>query len=93
MYRLAQNAQALKQHMTGNKFEDEVYRRAFSGIDKPPVYQGQISRMRTAIPLPSKEHSDLLAIFALKGLFPDKYRDNQLGSISLAGVNQQHDQG
>jgi hypothetical protein len=49
--------------------------------------------MRTAIPLPSKEHSDLLAIFALKGLFPDKYRDNQLGSISLAGVNQQHDQG
>jgi hypothetical protein len=79
-------AQAFKtaQLMAGNKFEDEVYRRAFNGIDKPLVYQGQISKDENGNPVTVKEYSDLLAIFALKGLFPDKYRDNQAG-ISFNG--------
>ena len=82
-------AQAFKtaQLMAGNKFEDEVYRRAFNGIDKPLVYQGQISKDENGNPVTVKEYSDLLAIFALKGLFPDKYRDNQAG-ISFKGPSQ-----
>ncbi len=69
------------QTMAGNKFEDEVCRRAFSGIDKPLVYQGQISKDENGNPVTVKEYSDLLAIFALKGLFPEKYRDNQAGVV------------
>jgi hypothetical protein len=86
-------AEAFKtaQLMAGNKFEDEVYRRAFSGIDKPLVYQGQISKDENGNPVTVKEYSDLLAIFALKGLFSDKYRDNQAG-VTLTGTdaNQYH---
>jgi hypothetical protein len=67
--------------MAGNKFEDEVYRRAFNGIDKPLVYQGQISKDEYCETVTVKEYSDLLAIFALKGLFPEKYRDNQSGVV------------
>jgi hypothetical protein len=82
-------AEAFKtaQLMAGNKFEDEVYRRAFSGIDKPLVYQGQISKDKNGNAVTVKEYSDLLAIFALKGLFPDKYRDNRAG-VSFQGPTQ-----
>jgi hypothetical protein len=73
--------------MAASKFEDEVYRRAFNGIDKPLVYQGQISKDKNGETVTVKEYSDLLAIFALKGLFPDKYRDNQAGVV-LQGPTQ-----
>jgi hypothetical protein len=75
------------QMMAASKFEDEVYRRAFNGIDKPLVYQGQISKDKNGETVTVKEYSDLLAIFALKGLFPDKYRDNQAGVV-LQGPTQ-----
>ena len=45
--------------MAGNKFEEEVYRRAFNGIDKPLVYQGQISKDENGNPVTVKEYSDL----------------------------------
>jgi cytochrome c-type biogenesis protein CcmE len=51
------------------------------------VYQGQISKDENGETVTVKEYSDLLAIFALKGLFPDKYRDNQAG-IVLQGPTQ-----
>ena len=71
----------LAQTMADNRFEEEVYRRAFNGIDKPLVYQGQISKDENGNPVTVKEYSDLLAIFALKGLFSDKYRYNQAGVV------------
>ena len=57
--------------MACNKFEDDVYRRAFNGIE-PIVYQGQISKDENGKPVTVKEYSDLLVIFALKGLFPPR---------------------
>jgi hypothetical protein len=75
------------QLIAGNKFEDEIFRRAFNGIDKPLVYQGQISKDENGKPVTVKEYSDLLAIFALKGIFPDKYRDNQPG-VNFQGPTQ-----
>ena len=51
------------------------------------MYQGQISKDKDGNPVTIKEYSDLLAIFALKGLFPEKYRDNQAG-VTLTGPTQ-----
>ena len=46
-------AEAFKtaQQTAGNKFEDEVYRRAFNGIDKPLVYQGQLFKDENGNPV------------------------------------------
>jgi hypothetical protein len=57
------DAEAFKtaQLMAASKFEHEVYRRAFTGIDKPLVYPGQISKDENGKPVTVKEYSDLLA--------------------------------
>nr|WP_263413504.1 DUF1804 family protein [Terriglobus aquaticus] len=49
--------------------EDEALRRAYTGVDRP-VYQGgkQVGSTR--------EYSDTLLIFLLKGAKPETYRDN-----------------
>ncbi len=66
--------------MAGNVFEDEVYRRAFSGDERSVFHKGKKVGSY-------KIYSDLLAIFALKGIFPEKYRDNQPG-VSFQGPTQ-----
>ena len=66
--------------MAGNSFEDEVYRRAFSGDERLVFHKGKKVGSY-------KIYSDLLAIFALKGIFPEKYRDNQPG-VSFQGPTQ-----
>lgn len=49
--------------------ENEIYRRAYEGTDKPVFYQGeQCGEV--------KEFSDTLAMFILKGHRPEKYREN-----------------
>ena len=49
--------------------EDEVRRRAYYGVERPTGwYKGQAGGVVT-------EYSDTLAIFLLKGLKPDKYRE------------------
>lgn len=49
--------------------EDEAYRRAFSGSEKPVFFAGkQCGKVR--------EYSDTLLIFLLKAANPAKYRDN-----------------
>jgi hypothetical protein len=60
---------AKAQQMAGDLAEDEVYRRAFVGYEKPITYEGEITGHYTC-------YSDLLAMFHLKGLRPHKYRDN-----------------
>jgi hypothetical protein len=55
--------------IAADHFEDEIYRRGFEGYDHPVIYQGEITGNYT-------EYSDTLAIFALKGLRPQKYRDS-----------------
>lgn len=59
----------LARQMAGDRAEDEVHRRAFEGWDHPVIHQG-------AITTHYKQPSDLLAIFHLKGLRPEKYRDS-----------------
>ncbi len=52
----------------GDRMEAEVMRRAFDGVEEP-VYQG--GRMVGTV----RKFSDVLAIFALKGAMPEKYRE------------------
>jgi hypothetical protein len=66
--------------MSGDRAEDEVYRRAFEGFDHPVIYEGKITTHY-------KAYSDNLAMFFLKELRPDRYRDNQAG-IVLQGPTQ-----
>ena len=57
--------------VAADRFEEEIYRRGFVGYDKPVTYRGKITDHY-------KEYSDVLAIFALKGLRPGKYRENAI---------------
>lgn len=54
--------------------EDEAYRRAVNGVDKP-VYQGG-KRVGTV-----KEFSDILLMFLLKARAPHKYKDRVAGGL------------
>ena len=75
-------AEAFEQakEMAGDLAEDEVYRRGFEGFDHPVIYEGEITTHY-------KAYSDNLAMFWLKGLRPEKYRDNQAG-VSFQGPTQ-----
>jgi hypothetical protein len=55
--------------------EDEAWRRARDGINKPIVYQGMVMGTQ-------KEYSDTLLMFMLKGIKPDKYADKLVVRIS-----------
>lgn len=55
--------------IAADHFEDEIHRRGFEGFDRPVIYQGEIRGCY-------REYSDTLAIFALKGLRPEKYRES-----------------
>lgn len=52
----------------GDHLESEIFRRAYEGEDKPIIREGNIIGVY-------KQKSDVLAMFALKGLKP-QYRDN-----------------
>lgn len=56
--------------------EDEAWRRAVDGVDKPVYYKGE--RIDTI-----KEHSDTLLVTILRARKPDVYRDNS--RLELAG--------
>ena len=75
-------AEAFEQakEIAGDLTEDEIYRRAFEGYDHPVTYEGEITTTY-------KAYSDLVAMFWLKGLRPEKYRDNQAG-VSFQGPTQ-----
>lgn len=64
--------------MAGDKAEDEVVRR--EGFDHPIIYEGKVTGSY-------KAYSDNLAMFFLKGLRPERYRDNQ-GGVVLNGPTQ-----
>jgi hypothetical protein len=66
--------------ISGDRMEDEVVRRGIDGFDHPVIYEGKITGSY-------KAYSDNLAMFFLKGLRPEKYRDNQSG-ITFTGPTQ-----
>lgn len=51
------------------ELEEEARRRAFSGVDEPVFYQGEVCGE-------VRKYSDTLLIFLLKGRRPEKYREN-----------------
>lgn len=74
------------------QLEAEARRRAFAGIRKPVIYKGELCYRRAynpatckvenvGGPLVLREYSDVLLIFLLKGMRPEKYRDN----VNLSG--------
>ena len=64
--------------IAGDIAEGEIYRRAFLGFDHPVIYEGKITTTY-------KNYSDSLAMFFLKGLKPERYRENLnlSGSVGL----------
>jgi hypothetical protein len=64
--------------IAGDIAEGEIYRRAFLGFDHPVIYEGKITTTY-------KNYSDSLAMFWLKGLKPERYRENLnlSGSVGL----------
>jgi hypothetical protein len=64
--------------MAGDIAEGEIYRRAFLGYDHPVIYEGEITTTYKAF-------SDVLAMFFLKGMKPERYRENLnlSGSVGL----------
>lgn len=60
--------------IAGDIAEGEIYRRAFLGFDHPVIYEGKITTTY-------KDFSDTLAMFWLKGLKPERYREN----VNLSG--------
>lgn len=69
-----------------DRLEDEAWRRAAEGTERP-VFQAGALVGRT------REYSDLLMIFLLKGRRPEKYRDNSklevTGNITLTALVEQ----
>jgi len=64
--------------IAGDIAEGEIYRRAFLGYDHPVVYEGEITTTYKAF-------ADTLAMFWLKGLKPDRYRENQKIDLNVTG--------
>ena len=60
--------------ISGDIAEGEIYRRAILGFDHPVIYEGKITTTY-------KDYSDILAMFWLKGLKPERYREN----VNLSG--------
>lgn len=58
--------------------EQEAFRRAVEGTDKPIVHLGVITDT-------IKEYSDTLLIFLLKGRLPEKYKDRVQQDNSHSG--------
>jgi hypothetical protein len=61
----------------GERLEAEAYRRADDGVKRrfPILYQGEQVGERV-----ERHYSDLLLIFLLKAIFPEKYRDRGEGA-------------
>ena len=83
---------ALKTEEAKEVLEAEARRRAVEGVDKPVVYQGKIMTAQDGQPLTTKEYSDTLLIFLLKGAMPEKYKERYEhggpggGPIPVAGA-------
>ena len=58
--------------------EQEAFRRAVEGTDKPIVHLGVVTDT-------VKEYSDTLLIFLLKGRLPDKYKDRVQADTTHSG--------
>jgi hypothetical protein len=66
---------------TADKIEREAYRRAVLGVEKPTGwYQGEPGGV-------IREYSDTMAIFLLKGLRPEKYKDRLEMKGALANLD------
>lgn len=58
-----------------DKLEKEAWRRAHDGVPEPVFHKGQVCGA-------VKKYSDVLLIFLLKGIRPQKYRDHWSGELT-----------
>lgn len=65
----------------GEVMEQEAFRRAVQGVNKPIVHLGIVTDT-------VKDYSDTLLIFLLKGRFPDKYADRTKADQNVHGETQ-----
>lgn len=65
--------------------EDEAWRRAFDGVEKPVIYKGEQALDKDGNPLFIKEYSDHLMTVLLNGNFPEKYRYNSKVDHNVSG--------
>jgi hypothetical protein len=77
--------------------EAEVINRAMYGQEEAIIYQGELQYAldengnRTNTPLTIRKKSDVLLIFAMKGVRPEKYRDSYKADINVkADVSASH---
>jgi len=69
---------AIAKEAAADRLEQEAWRRAVNGTDKPVFYKGtKCGNIR--------DYSDTLLIFLLKGIRPDKYRETWQGGVGYAG--------
>lgn len=84
VYRLKANDEAFKlrfneaQSVAADSWEDEAARRAFTGYDRPVYQQGMLVGQ-------TREYSDNLATFLLKGAKPEKHRERASTEVLLKG--------
>lgn len=64
--------------VTNERIEQEIYRRAVTGVDKELSYQGKLTGHKT------REYSDNLLIFLAKARMPQKYRDQAQKGAELS---------
>ena len=87
----------------GERLEQEARRRAVEGVRKYRFHKGKpildptagicpITGEQLSVPYYEDERSDLLLIFLLKAVFPDKYRERQQVSMEVKTDDQsRHD--
>lgn len=84
-------------NMAADHLEDECLRRGYRGTVRPVMYRGEVCYQDVSEkdaetgqmtvkrkPLVIRDYSDNLAMFMLKGMRPEKYRDNYKAEISGA---------
>lgn len=55
--------------------EAELHRRAFTGVDRPVFWRGEIQRDAAGRPVTVKDYSDGLAMFLMRAHRPERYRE------------------
>jgi hypothetical protein len=58
-----------------DRLEDEAFRRAHDGVEKPLVSGGKLVKDDDGNPIRLREHSDTLMCLLLKSRRPEKYRE------------------
>jgi hypothetical protein len=80
-----QRAFADAREEAADRMEAELMDRVYNGTEEPIVYQGEVQRRSEGTPVTIRRKNDILLMFSLKALRPDKFRDNVKAEIAHSG--------